>query len=288
MFCLTLLHSLIWLHSDFLKYASFVSIAFGLPSIASKAFNTLKRFQFDSNCLMTFATLGALALLKFTEAATITFLFSISEWLEDRATSRARAALSAIVDLRPDRANLIHPQTAELIEVPATAVPLGATVVVRAGGKVPCDGIVIEGTTTVDESSLTGESRPVQKFVSNHVSGGTINCGNGQIVVQTTRTSDDSAVARLIRLVEEAQANRSETEKVVDAFARVYTPVVVLVAFLMCTIPWLFGPEAGGFWFSQGLVLIVVVSAFAHVSRSLIITSVTSRINDTYVTRKLN
>jgi Zn2+/Cd2+-exporting ATPase len=210
---------------------------------------------------MAFATLGALFLSKFTEAATLTFLFVLSEWLEVRATSRARDALSSIVNLRPDRANLVHPQTKELIEVPATAVPLGAMVVVRAGGKIPCDGTIVEGTSTVDESSLTGENKPVKKCVDDNVSGGTINSGNSQLVVQTTRTSDDSAVSRLIRLVEEAQANRSETEKIIDSFARVYTPVVVLLASIMCTLPWAWGSEVGKFWFSQGLVLVVVVSS---------------------------
>ena len=255
-----LISSLKQRYRDFFKYAAFISIAFGFPSISVKAWGALKRFQFDSNCLMAFATLGSLALMKFTEAATITFLFSFSEWLEERATSRARDALTAILDLRPERANLIHPQTSELLEVQATAVPLGASVVVRAGDKVPCDGIVTEGTTTVDESSLTGESKPVKKTVNDSVSGGTINSGNAQIVVQTTRTSDDSAVSRLIRLVEEAQANRSDTEKIVDSFAKIYTPLVVLGASLMCTVPWIFGPEVGRFWFSQGLVLVVIVS----------------------------
>lgn len=241
---------------------AFVSIAFGLPSIAMKALRTLRRGQFDANCLMAFATIGALALQKYTEAATITYLFAMSEWLEVRATSRARAALSSIVNLRPDRANIVHPQTKELVEIPATAVPVGALVAVRAGEKIPCDGKVVEGASTVDESSLTGESKPVRKTIGNRVSGGTINSGNTQLMIQTTRSSDDSAVSRLIRLVENAQANRSETEKVVDAFARVYTPIIVLVAFLMCTIPWAWGQEVGRYWFSQGLVLIVVVSYF--------------------------
>mmetsp|Transcript_12962 Transcript_12962/g.18104 ORF Transcript_12962/g.18104 Transcript_12962/m.18104 type:complete len:1240 (-) Transcript_12962:140-3859(-) len=244
-----------WKH---LQYVGLVSVAFGLPSIFMKALNTLKRYQFDANCMMLFATLGALALQEFTEAAAITFLFSISEFLEVQATSRARKALSNIVQLRPEHANLIHPATQDIMTVPATSVPIGAFVSVRFGDKIPCDGIVMEGHSTVDESTLTGESRPVRKRPTSKVSGGTINTGVTPLKICTTSTVENSAVARLIRLVEEAQANRSPTEKLVDEFARRYTPVVLLAALLMCTIPWAFGSETGRLWTHNGLVLIIV------------------------------
>jgi len=138
-------------------------------------------------------------------------------------------------------------------------------VAVKSGDKIPCDGVVIEGKSSVDESSLTGESRPVKKGPGDEVSGGTINSGNTQIVVQTTRSSDDSAVSRLIRLVEEAQANRSETEKIVDSFAKVYTPIVVFSALAMCTIPWYWGAEIGRDWMARGLSLIVIACPCALV-----------------------
>lgn len=204
------------------------------------------------------ATAGALALQDFTEAGAVTFLFSISAWLEVRVTARARNALSDIVHLRPEKANLIHPFTKEVMLVPASAVPVGALVSVRTGDKIPCDGVVMEGNSTVDESSLTGESRPVRKGPHDAVSGGTINSGNTQLVMRTTSTADNSAVARLIRLVEEAQANRSPTEKLVEEFAKRYTPIVILAAILMCSIPWAFGREIGRQWVNNGLVLIVV------------------------------
>jgi Zn2+/Cd2+-exporting ATPase len=257
------------------------SIAFALPQIAMKALRTMRRCQFDVNCLMLFAVLGAVALQEFVEAAAVAFLFSLSEWLEVRATSRAREALSSIVNLRPEKATLIHPRTKELIVVPVRLVPVGAVVSVRSGDKIPCDGVVIEGCTTVDESvswlsyfdatlpncshvivcssfakSLTGESRPVRKYVRDQVQGGTVNSGNTHILVQTVRSSDDSAVSRLIRLVEEAQANRSETEKMVDQFAQVYTPVIVFAALMMCSIPWAWGRIVGRQWTEMGLVLV--------------------------------
>jgi Cd2+/Zn2+-exporting ATPase len=207
---------------------------------------------------MFFASVGALALGEFAEAAAVVFLFAISEWLEVRATSRARRALSAIVSLRPEKANLVHPTTHELIVVPAATVPVGALVSVKTGDKIPCDGVVVEGQSSVDESSLTGESRPIRKGPDDKVSGGTVNSGTTQLMVRTTSTAENSAVSRLIKLVEEAQANRSETEKLVDEFAKIYTPFVVLAAILMCTIPWAFGSDAGKEWTRNGLILIVV------------------------------
>lgn len=118
--------------------------------------------------------------------------------------------------------------------------------------------MVLEGSSVVDESSLTGESRPVRKVPGVDVSGGTINAGVAQLLVQTTSTADNSAVARLIRLVEDAQANRSPTEKLIDSFAKRYTPVVVLLAFSMCTFPWIVSGEVGRKWTKIGLVTIVV------------------------------
>ena len=142
--------------------------------------------------------------------------------------------------------------------LPAAAVPVGTLVSVRPGDKVPCDGLVIDGYSTVDESSLTGEARPVKKGPNDKVSGGTINSGMVELIVRTTSTADNSAVAKLIRLVEEAQANRSVTEKMIDEFAKRYTPVVILAALCMCTIPWAFGHVIGKAWTNNGLVLLVI------------------------------
>ena len=202
----------------YLEYLALLSVAFGLPPIAGKAFKCLRRRRFDVNCMMFLAAVGALALQDYTESAAVTFLFAISEVLEQCATSRARNALSDIVRLRPEYANVLNPVTNDIVVLPANNVAVGTTVSVRTGDKIPCDGEVIDGTSTVDESSLTGESRPITKSTGMQVSGGTINSGNTQRVIRTTATSNNSAVARLIRLLEEAQANRSETEKVCLSF----------------------------------------------------------------------
>ena len=142
--------------------------------------------------------------------------------------------------------------------MPAAKVPVGSLVSVRTGDKVPADGIVVEGTSSVDESSLTGEARPVDKRAGDEVSSGSINIGSAQLVVRTTSTVGDSTLSRLIRLVEEAQANRSATEKLVDAFARKYTPFVLVIAFFLCTVPWFFGEEVGRYWTLNGLIIIVI------------------------------
>lgn len=153
---------------------------------------------------------------------------------------------------------IVHPSTKELIVVPASVVPVGALVSVKSGDKIPCDGVVVEGRSTVDESSLTGESRPITKGPEDEVAGGTVNSGLAPLLVRTTATAENSAVSRLIRLVEEAQANTSETEKIIDEFAKWYTPVVVLAALFMVSIPWAFGPVIGREWTNNGLILIVV------------------------------
>lgn len=255
-FSVFLLTALMTFYRGYLKWVGLVAVIFGLPPIAIKAFRTMRRFQFDANCLMLFASIGAVALQEFQEAAAVVFLFAISEWLEVRASSRARHALAAIVSLRPEKANIFHPSTKEIIVVPAAAVPVGALVSVKPGDKIPCDGVVVEGTSTVDESSLTGESRPISKGPGDEVSGGTVNSGLTPLTVRTTSTSENSAVSRLIRLVEEAQANTSDTEKLIDEFAKWYTPVIVLAAILMVSIPWAFGPELGREWTNNGLILI--------------------------------
>ena len=242
----------------YLRYVALVSVAFALPPVGRKALATVKRCQVDTNVLMFVAAAGAVFLSDYTEAAAVAFLFSLSEWLEGRATSRARNALAAIVNLRPETARLVHPSTKEIVVMSATSVPVGAVVSVKTGDKIPCDGIVVSGVSTIDESSLTGESRPVQKTVGDHVSGGTVNSGLTELRVRTTATADSSAVARLIRLVEEAQTNRSPTEQIIDQFTKRYTPLVILSALSLCTFPWFFGAAQGVAWSYTGLVLLVM------------------------------
>jgi len=242
----------------YLKYAGLLSVLFGLPPVALKAFRTIRRCEFDANCMMVTAAIGALLLGEFDEAASVAFLFSVSEYLESKASARARKALASIVSLRPDHANVIHPDTGDIIISPAEKVPVGSFISVRTGDKIAADGVVIEGESSVDESSLTGEAIPVVKKVNDTVAGGSINIGETRLIVKTTCSVEDSAVSRLIRLVEEAQMNRSPTEKLVDTFARVYTPIVVFMALIMVTVPWLISADLGREWCLKGLIIIVI------------------------------
>ena len=242
----------------YLKYAGLFSVLFGLPSVASKALRTVKRWHFDANCMMVIAALGALALQEYDEAASVSFLFAISEFLEDQATMRARKALDSIVKLRPDHANLIDTATGQISIISAHNLKVGSLVSVRTGDKIPSDGVVVEGESHVDESSLTGESVHVLKTIGNPVSGGTINVGSTRLVVKTTSLVEDSAVSRLVRLVEESASNRSPTEQIVDGFAKSYTPFVIFLAIIMCTVPWIFGAEVGRHWTLNGLIIVVI------------------------------
>ena len=154
-------------HSDngriYLRYVGLISVALGLPTIGEKAWHTVQRCQFDANCLMFIAAVGAIVMQEYSEAAAVTFLYSVSEFLETCATSRARNAFSNIAKMRPERANLIDQVNGNTIIVSASSVKIGSIVSVRTGDKIPCDGKVVEGSSQVDESSLTGESRPVKK-----------------------------------------------------------------------------------------------------------------------------
>ena len=134
-----------------------------------------------------------------------------------------------------------NPTMNTFVIVPAASVPVGSIVSIHTGGKNPCDGVVIEGSSAVDESFLTGESHPLSKCPGDTVSGGAFNAGVAQHRVKTTSTADDSTVAQLIKLVGEAQANSSPTEHLIDAFAKRYTTLVIIVALFMCTEPLSFG-----------------------------------------------
>ena len=222
----------------YLEYAAIASVVFALPPVATKAYKSLRQGLININTLMLLAVVGALAIEKFVEGASVLFLFSLSDWLESRATGRARDAIAAIVALKPELAGLLEGGA-----VPVESVKLGDIFVVRAGAKIPVDGRVVCGGSSVDESSLTGESRPVSKKVGDPVSGGTINLA-GYVEVCCTAVAGDSAVARMVKLVQDAQMRRSPTEQMVDKWAAIYTPIVVLAAILTASLPWAFLPAS--------------------------------------------
>ena len=142
---------------------------------------------------------------------------------------------------------------------------IGDLVAVKSGDKVPVDGTVESGTSTINEANLTGESRPVLKEPGDGVHAGTINVGGGYLIIRTTALSEDSAMARLIKLVQQAQAQSSPTEQLVMRVAKVYTPVVVLVALVLATVPWAWGPEVGRAYLRTALVSLIIACPCALV-----------------------
>jgi len=209
----------------------------------------------DMNVLMTIAAIGAVALGEFEEAALTLLLFSVGELLESHSMDRARNAVRALMELAPEEATVLDGEREALVM--AAQVKVGERILVRPGERLPLDGRVLEGRSAVDQSPVTGESMPVERGEGDQVYAGTIN-GNGALVVEVTRLAQDSTVARVRRLVEEAQAHRAPTERFVDRFARIYTPSVVGLAALVAVVPPLIGLGSLGEWSYKALVMLVI------------------------------
>jgi Cd2+/Zn2+-exporting ATPase len=220
------------------RWTAGASIALGWPPILKKAWTAVTNKILDINMLMSLAVFGAISIEEHSEGAAVVFLFAISGWLEDCATEKVRAAVRAVIALKPEQAVL----KLTGLPVPVETVQIGTALIVRPGEKVPIDGIVTKGSSSVDQAAITGESAPVKKTGGDEVLAGTVNQA-GYLEITTSKLSGDSAAARLVRLIEDAQAQRSPTEVTVDAFAKIYTPAVVFVAALMAFLPWLFADE---------------------------------------------
>jgi Cd2+/Zn2+-exporting ATPase len=232
------------------------AVACGLRFVAPKALYALRRLRPDMHLLMTVAIAGAVGLGEWFEAASVAFLFALSQVLEAWSVGRARRAVAALLDLSPAVARVREPGGAERT-VPASEVPVGAHLVVKPGEKVPLDGEVLAGTSEVDQAPITGESVPVAKGPGDEVFAGTIN-GPGALEVRSTRPAEETTLAHIVRMVEQAQARRSPSERWVDRFARVYTPAVMGLAALVLVVPPLLFGGAWGEWFYRALVLLVI------------------------------
>jgi len=205
-----------------------LSIVAGVWTVLPKAWVAAKHLAPDMNLLMVVAVCGAVAINQWAEAATVAFLFSLSLALEAWSVGRARRAVAALMNLAPPTARLVHPDGREESVAP-DKVPVGAKFRVRPGDRVPLDGRVLEGSGGVDQSPITGESVPVLKNAGDEVYAGTIN-GDGLLTVESTKPASDTTLARITRMVGEAQARRSPSEQWVEKFARYYTPTVMFLA----------------------------------------------------------
>lgn len=232
--------------------------------IAPKALAAAKRLQPDMNLLMTIAVIGAMAISQWLEAATVTFLFALSLLLESWSVTRARRAIRGLLTLSPPTARYVCQLDGDVMEKPVFDVPTDVTALVRPGERIPLDGIVTRGTTTVNQAPITGEFLPVAKGPGDEIFAGTIN-ETGAIEFKVTRPATDTTLARIIRMVEEAQSRRAPTEQWVTKFARYYTPIMVLLAIIVATIPPLVGGGGWSGWFYEALVLLVIACPCALV-----------------------
>lgn len=206
----------------------------GLVPIVQSAWRALRmRNPFTIEMLMSIAALGALAIGALAEAAVVVFLFAVGELLEGVAASQARRRISALTNLTPSTARLLVDGV--MREVAASTLTPGQHVVVRPGDRVPCDGRILSGESSIDESPVTGESVPRARLVDDDVFAGTINL-DALITVEVTRRAEDNTIARVVRLVEEAQASKAPVARFIDRFAQVYMPTVVVAALLVALV----------------------------------------------------
>ena len=228
----------------------------GWPVITGALRNLVRGEVFDENFLMTLATAGAIAIHQLPEAAGVMLFYAIGEYFQEKAVNRSRRSIRALLDIQPEYANLKENGTTRQVRPDEVAV--GQTIVVKPGERVPLDGEVVAGTSLVDTSALTGESTPRKMEAGATILAGMVN-GEGLLTVKVTRPYQDSSVARILHLVEEAGERKAPTEQFITVFARYYTPLVVAAAVLIAVVPPLFIPGATfSTWLYRALVLLVI------------------------------
>lgn len=227
----------------------------GLEIILKSLHNIRKGEIFDENLLMTIATIGAFAIGKYAEAIAVMLLYQIGEMFQDYATDKSKKSITELMDIRPDYANL--KQNGQIQKVNPNVVKVGDIIVVKPGEKIPLDGILVKGDTMLDMSALTGESVPQKVEEQEEVLSGCINM-NHLIEVKVTKVFQESTVSKILDLVQNSSHKKSKSENFITKFAKYYTPVVVIVAFLLAVgMPLLTG-EAFSKWVYRALVFLVI------------------------------
>lgn len=227
-----------------------------------KGLGAARRLSLDMNFLMTVAIFGAIALGELTEAAAIAVLFGLAELMEAYSVDRARASIESLMQLAPEYAVVVR-DGAEAT-VPASHLIVGDEIVVRPGERIPADGTVLEGGSAVDQSPITGESMPVEKARGDEVFSGTIN-REGHLRVLVERAAGESALAKIVRLIEDAEAEKTESERFVEQFARYYTPAITLAAVATALLPPLLVGADWAVWVTRGLTFLVIACPCALV-----------------------
>lgn len=221
-----------------------------------RAIKNIKKGQiFDENFLMSISTIGAIFLGEMAEAVFVMLFYQIGETFQSYAVNRSRKSITELMDIRPDYANLVVGEQTKKVEPSEVAV--GDYIVVKAGEKIPLDGIVAEGNGQLDTSALTGEALPVNVSVGEEVYSGSLNI-NGLFKIQVTKNFGNSTVVKILEMVENATAKKSKTEQFITKFARVYTPFVVCAAALLAIMPPLFIGGTFQMWLSRALIFLVI------------------------------
>jgi Cd2+/Zn2+-exporting ATPase len=239
-----------------------VNSSYGISSLLAgiiifpKAWRSIKDFHLDMNVLMTTAVIGAFLIHEYSEAASVLFLFSLAELLEALSVSRARKAIREVLKVTPKEALVLGVDgISKSIDV--NLLNINDLILVRPGDNIPIDGIISEGTTSINQASLTGESKAVDKNFGDEVYAGTLN-ESGAIKVKVTKIFSETKISKVISLIETAQSEKAPAQRFVDQFASIYTPAVMLLALLTAIIPPLFFEGSWEVWIYKSLVLLVI------------------------------
>lgn len=225
--------------------------------VVLRAFRNISRGQiFDENFLMTVATIGAFAIGEYPEGVAVMLFYQVGEYFQDLAVNKSRRSIASLMDIRPDYANLIEGDGSRRVE--PQAISIGEDILVKPGERVPLDGIIISGSSSMDTAALTGESLPRDVTVGDSVLGGFVN-RHGLLKVKVSKPYGESTVSRILQLVEDAGARKAPTESFITRFAKVYTPVVVFTALFLAVLPPLFIEGASFYdWVYRALIFLVV------------------------------
>jgi Cd2+/Zn2+-exporting ATPase len=240
------------------------AIVAGACFVGPKALFAAKKLRPDMNLLMVVAIIGAMILGEWFEGAMVSFLFALSLLLEHWSVERSRRAIGSLLETAPKTARFRDSQSGQVRQVPVEDIAVGATVIIRPGEKIPLDGTVTSGSTTVNQAPITGESMPVRKNVDDEVFAGTIN-QDGAIEIEATKAASDTTLARIIHMVEEAQSRRAPSQQWVDKFAYYYTPAMMMLAAAIAVLPPLLFAADWGDWIYRGLVILVIACPCALV-----------------------
>jgi Cd2+/Zn2+-exporting ATPase len=227
-----------------------------------KAWRAVLRLRPDINLLVVIAAVGASIIGEWVEAAAVVFLFGVAEWLEGWADRRARRAVEALLEIAPKTA--VIKRGDQFVEAPVEEAKIGDVVAVKSAMRIPLDGEVVSGESAVNQAPITGESVPVAKKSGDQVFAGTIN-GEGSLEIRVTKIAGDSTLARIIRLVKEAQEQKAPTQRFVDVFARYYTPIVTLAALALFVVPPLLFGGQWSEWLYRACVLLIIACPCALV-----------------------